>query len=137
MTTHDRTPSSFRKTYPADMETPLYAVYQNQLECAVDNMTAADLERMLDVYKGDVIIWVALEVVIAAGAAMTVDLGDGNDLDGYADGVNINVTAGTRTVYPCGVQYSADDTIDMTVNHTNAVGTIEVSAMAVQVPYIV
>lgn len=62
------------------------------------NIGDEDTVLALDVAEGDFVLLVALEVLTAEGGTLTIDVGDGDDPDGYLDGVNANATAGTRYV---------------------------------------
>ena len=69
---------------------------------------------------------VALNVTTAEGGTLTIDVGDGDDPDGFLDGVNANATAAYLPVagtaaYEQGKYYTAADTIDVTtVNAADA-----------------
>lgn len=85
-----------------------------------------DVLECFKVSKGTEVIAVHTEVVTAEGGTLTYDVGDGDDVDGYLDGVDGNVVgvsrmalalveAGPNTVlgYSGGKLYTADDTIDL------------------------
>jgi hypothetical protein len=76
------------------------------------------------------VLEVGLDVTTAEGGTLTVDVGDGGDVDGFLDGVNANTAASYTTSlvlaeaapntvlgYSNGKYYSAADTIDIkTIN---------------------
>jgi hypothetical protein len=79
---------------------------------------------------------VALNVTTAEGGTLTVDVGDGDNPDGYLDGVNGNATAAYLTVagtdaFEAGKYYTAADTIDVTT--VNAADTAVMKLTAVMV----
>jgi hypothetical protein len=64
------------------------------------------------------VLAVGLDVTTAEGGTCTIDVGDGDDPDGYLDGVNANTVASYATPdgatgYATGRYYGAADTIDV------------------------
>jgi len=64
------------------------------------------------------VLAVGLDVTKAEGGTCTIDVGDGDDPDGYLDGVNANTVASYATLdgstgYATGRYYAAADTIDV------------------------
>ena len=85
-------------------------------------LAATDVLEVIRVPANTLVTNVALNVTTAEGGTLTVDVGDGDDPDGYIDGVNANATAAYIPVagtaaYEQGKYYTAADTIDVvTVN---------------------
>ncbi len=61
-------------------------------------LTSADILEVIKVPAQTLVTHVALEVTTAEGGTLTVDVGDGDNTDGYLDGVNANATAAYLTV---------------------------------------
>ena len=93
-------------------------------------LTAGDVLEVLQIPAGTQVLAAGLNVTTAEGGTLTVDVGDGDDPDGYLDGVNGNAVAGysssqvtisegtPNTISPAlafGKYYTAADTIDVKV----------------------
>lgn len=113
-------------------------------------LAANDVVTALNVPAGTLVLHAGIEVVTAADAtAATVDLGDGDDADGYVDGANAKTVAfasstlaltegtpNTVTGYRSGKVYGTADTIDLTVatlTGTLAAGVVRVWAVVMDV----
>jgi hypothetical protein len=89
-------------------------------------LTATDVLEVIKVPAKTLVTHVALEVTTAEGGTLTLDVGDGDNPDGYLDGVNGNATAAYISVagtdaFEQGKYYTAADTIDVTtVNAADA-----------------
>ena len=89
-------------------------------------LAAGDVLEVIKVPANTLVTHVALNVTTAEGGTLTVDVGDGDNPDGYLDGVNANATAAYLTVagtdaFEAGKFYTAADTIDVTtVNAADA-----------------
>ena len=99
-------------------------------------LTSADILEVIKVPAQTLVTHVALEVTTAEGGTLTVDVGDGDNPDGYLDGVNANATAAYLTVagtdaFEAGKYYTAADTIDVTT--VNAADTAVMKLTAVMV----
>jgi len=87
---------------------------------------AADILEVIKVPAQTLVTNVVLEVTTAEGGTLTLDVGDGDNPDGYLDGVNGNATAAYISVagtdaFEQGKYYTAADTIDVvTVNAADA-----------------
>ena len=97
---------------------------------------AADVLEVIRVPANTYVTNVALNVTTAEGGTLTVDVGDGDNPDGYLDGVNANTTAAYLTVagtdaYESGKFYTAADTIDVVT--VNAADTAVMTLTAVMV----
>ena len=85
-------------------------------------LTSADILEVIRVPANTLVTNVALNVTTAEGGTLTVDVGDGDNPDGYLDGVNGNATAAYLTVagtdaFEAGKYYTAADTIDIVLNN--------------------
>ena len=99
-------------------------------------LTSGDVLEVLQIPAGTQVLAVGLNVTTAEGGTLTVDVGDGDDPDGYLDGVNGNAVAGYSSsqvtisegapntlspALPWGKYYASADTIDVkTVNAADA-----------------
>jgi len=97
---------------------------------------AADLFEVIKVPAKNLVTHVALEVTTAEGGTLTLDVGDGDNPDGYLDGVNGNATAAYISVagtdaFEQGKYYTAADTIDVVT--VNAADTAVMKLTAVMV----
>lgn len=107
-----------------------------RLAASATALTSADVIEAIPLPAKSLVLSVGLDVTTAEGGTLTVDVGDGSDIDGYLDGVNANtaasywsgnnltvtpgtpnVVAGTPYAYGMGKYYSAADTIDVVVNN--------------------
>jgi hypothetical protein len=102
-------------------------------------LAATDVLEVVKIPANTLVLGVALNVTTAEGGTLTIDVGDGDDPDGYLDGVNANTTAayittpsaGTPTGLASGKYYTAEDTIDVTT--VNAADTAVMSLTVVMV----
>lgn len=99
-------------------------------------LTAADILEVIKVPAKTLVTHVALEVTTAEGGTLTLDVGDGDNPDGYLDGVNGNATAAYISVagtdaFEQGKYYTAADTIDVVT--VNAADTAVMKLTAVMV----
>ena len=99
-------------------------------------LAATDVLEVIRVPANTLVTNVALNVTTAEGGTLTVDVGDGDDPDGYIDGVNANATAAYITVagtaaYEQGKYYTAADTIDVVT--VNAADTAVMTLTAVMI----
>ncbi len=97
---------------------------------------AADILEVIKVSAKTLVTHVALEVTTAEGGTLTLDVGDGDNPDGYLDGVNGNATAAYISVagtdaFEQGKYYTAADTIDVVT--VNAADTAVMKLTAVMV----
>lgn len=99
-------------------------------------LTAGDVLEVIRVPANTLVTNVALNVTTAEGGTLTIDVGDGDNPDGYLDGVNANATAAYLTVagtdaFEAGKFYTAADTIDVVT--VNAADTAVMTLTAVMV----
>ena len=97
---------------------------------------ASDILEVIKVPAKTLVTHVALEVTTAEGGTLTLDVGDGDNPDGYLDGVNGNATAAYISVagtdaFEQGKYYTAADTIDVVT--VNAADTAVMKLTAVMV----
>lgn len=85
---------------------------------------AADIIEMIPVYAGETLIDVALEAPdLDSGSGILLDVGDGNDDDRFIVASNVGQSGGVaRLGVNLGHEYSADDTIDVTISTAAAGG---------------
>jgi hypothetical protein len=89
-------------------------------------LDADDVLEVLQIPAKTLVLAVGLDVTKAEGATLTMDVGDGSDVDGWLDGVNANTAASyasavalaegtpnTLVGYGAGKYYAAADTIDV------------------------
>ena len=100
----------------------------------LDNIThnSGDVLQVLPVPAGIRCVGVECEIVTPSDAATSsaIDIGDGDDADGYDAAVDLKASAGSITVtgsgdayfFP-GKRYTADDTIDITPTYSGATTT--------------
>lgn len=103
------------------------------LALGIAGFTAADTLTIRNLPKGTFVRDMPLKVLTAEGATCTLDIGDGDDADGYHDAVDINAAAGTLvrgvnalteaapntpTGYTFGKLYTADGVLIITFNHS-------------------
>tara|TARA_B100000035_G_scaffold87478_1_gene73472 strand:- start:49 stop:504 length:456 start_codon:yes stop_codon:yes gene_type:complete len=99
-------------------------------------LTSADILEVIKVPAQTLVTHVALEVTTAEGGTLTVDVGDGDNPDGYIDGVNANATAAYISVagtdaYEQGRFYTAADTIDIVLNNAADAAVMKLTAVMV------
>jgi len=112
----------------------LVGYMSNILDFSVTNAASSDVVEALPVTSGTTILSCGTRIITAEGGTATADLGDGTDPNGYGDAVDLNAAANTiekaleADAYGVGVYYSADDTIDLTLDHALDAGKVEVWA---------
>ena len=99
-------------------------------------LTSADILEVIRVPANTLVTNVALNVTTAEGGTLTVDVGDGDNPDGYIDGVNANATAAYLTVagtdaFEAGKYYTAADTIDIVLNNAADAAVMTLTAVMV------
>ena len=99
-------------------------------------LAAADVLEVIKVPANTLVTHVALNVTTAEGGTLTVDVGDGDNPDGYLDGVNANATAAYLTVagtdaFEAGKFYTAADTIDIVLNNAADAAVMKLTAVMV------
>ena len=111
------------------------------------NVASGDTLQLLNVPKGVLVERVAIEMDTVEGGTLTVDVGDGDDADGFLDGSNLNaaatkitelllVEADPNTIfgYTNGKLYLVADTIDMLFNNAAdaAIFTVKVYCVRIE-----
>ena len=99
-------------------------------------LTSADILEVIKVPANTLVTNVALNVTTAEGGTLTIDVGDGDNPDGYLDGVNANATAAYLTVagtdaFEAGKYYTAADTIDIVLNNAADAAVMTLTAVMV------
>lgn len=77
-----------------------------------------DILEVIRVPAKTLVLAAGLDVTTAEGGTCTIDVGDGDTVDGFLDGVNANTVAsyassGNGEAYEMGKYYAAADTIDV------------------------
>ena len=99
-------------------------------------LAGTDILEVIRVPANTLVTNVALNVTTAEGGTLTVDVGDGDNPDGYLDGVNGNATAAYLTVagtdaFEAGKYYTAADTIDIVLNNAADAAVMTLTAVMV------
>lgn len=104
--------------------------------------TNSDILRVFKIPAGTFVFGAGINVVTAEGAVSVVDLGDGDDPNGWLAAVDLNAVAAEVTQVAdgygpdnvSGVMYTSDDSLDLVwgTDDTNA-AIFDVWAMAVKV----
>ena len=99
-------------------------------------LTATDVLEVIKVPAKTLVTNVVLEVTTAEGGTLTIDVGDGDDPDGYLDGVNGNAAAAYIPVagtaaFEQGKFYTAADTIDVTTVNAADAAVMKLTAIMV------
>ena len=103
-------------------------------------LAAADVLELFTVKAGTWVPAAFIQATTAEGAAATVQLGDGADPNGFIDSSSINTTGWysslVTTAYSVAVGggklYTADDTVDLTLDH-NSIDTAVIYVTIVSV----
>lgn len=114
----------------------------NVVTLPATGFAADDILRVFKIPAGTLVHQMGVNVLTAEGAVSVMDMGDGDDPDGYGVDVDLNATGGTITsvgnAYGAdnvmGKIYTEDDTLDLTFNtaDTNA-AIFDVWAMVAKV----
>lgn len=102
------------------------------VDFAATNYSSGDILQLFDIPAGTVVHHIVADVLVAEGAAATVDVGiTGVDADGFLDGLSVNSVAMSASTPPALVEgtpntlnpayglgkfFSATDTIDCLLN---------------------
>jgi len=150
-TTVDLTKGAAGAAYPAS-DLPKVFIIENIIDFAATNRTATDILQALNVKAGTFVLLAGVEVLVVEDSTATIDLGDGSNADGYLDAADIEAAVGyfdssqaytasttnanavleeaTRLYGVMGGKfYTANDTIDVTLNGTSDTGKIRVFAV--------
>tara|TARA_Y100000114_G_C11759438_1_gene328714 strand:+ start:2235 stop:2678 length:444 start_codon:yes stop_codon:yes gene_type:complete len=93
------------------------------IDCSVQNLASSDVWQAITVPAGSIVVAVGAVILTAEGGTLTIDVGDGDDPDGYLDGSNGNTASASyssingTTGYSGGRYYAAEDTIDVLANN--------------------
>ena len=60
------------------------------IDTSVKNMASSDVYEAINIPAGAIVIAAGVVCLTAEGATATVDLGDGDDPDGFIDAANVN-----------------------------------------------
>lgn len=108
------------------------------LDFSSTNGTSGDTIQLFSIPADSVVLAVGAEVVTAEGGTLTIDVGDGDDPDGYLDGSNGNsathyTSLDTSVGYVGGRLYGSADTIDVLMNNTADTAVIHFWALVMDV----
>lgn len=118
-------------------ESHFYA--QTVLDFSSTNASASDVVEAIKILARTFVHTVIVEVITAEGGTATADVGDGADPNGWHDAVDLNSAGfthgdGAFTAAPIGKLYTADDTIDLTLDHDLDACQVRVTAIGVYLP---
>ena len=98
---------------------------ENRISLAANNSVASDTIQAITIPKGALVLHVGVVINTAEGGALTAELGDGTDPNGWDASVDLNAAAGTQTGPTSGTDayalqggklYTAQDTIDLVMS---------------------
>lgn len=122
-----------------EVQVSLPAIAAARAAAGATALASGDVLEVLRIPAKTQVLAAGVDVITASGATLTIDLGDGSDIDGFLDGVNANSAAGysctTVTVVegtpntlspsmPFGKFYSSADTIDVVFNNAPGVAGV-------------
>ena len=118
MATFDKTGAGGTTGHPANGRTP-YLV-ENTIDFSVSGFQPAanDIVQALDIPAESMVINAGLEVLTVSPSGVTLDLGDGGDVDRFVDGHDSTATGFAANVINAsniGHVYGSADTIDIKV----------------------
>lgn len=109
---------------------PMQTVLTGTFDSSLRNLAAADVVEVVTIPAGTLVHNVIVEV-ITGEASQTVNVGDGNDPDGYvavADASVVGATLGAGALVGS-TYYAAADTIDVEVPATKAFTVVAVKVI--------
>ena len=126
-----------------DLDFP--AIVAARSTASLTALGAADSLQVLQIPAKTYVLVAGIDVTTAEGGTLTLDLGDGDDMDGWLDGVDGNAVASydpTKTLAEAapntivgysvgGKYYSAADTIDLTMVNATDTAVMRVWALCV------
>jgi len=118
MATFDKTGKGGTTGHPANGRTP-YLV-ENTIDMSVSGFQPAanDIVQALDIPAESIVMNAGIEVLTASPSGVTLDMGDGDTVDIYVDGLD-STSTGYSTVHAdlasVGKIYASADTIDIKV----------------------
>lgn len=120
---------------------------RNRLDFSKTPVANADVVQALSIPANTVVLKAFCNIVTAEGGALTAELGDGADANGWDVQVDLNAAAGTITApsmalnegapntytdaYAPGKLYDAADTIDLTMGGAADAAIVDVYALCV------
>ena len=116
MATHDKTGAGGTTGHPSNGRTP-YLV-ENTIDFTPFDPAANDIVQAIDVPAESIVINAGLEVLTASPSGVTLDMGDGDTVDIYVDGLDSTSTGYSaihQDVLSTGKVYASADTIDIKV----------------------
>jgi hypothetical protein len=131
-----------------EVELDFAAIAAARLAAGATALAATDVLEVIPIPAKTHVLKVGADVITAEGATLTLDVGDGDDPDGWLDGINANTVAGyvPTTILAAatpdavigygfaGKYYAAADTIDVLINNNGAnVAVVKVWALMVDI----
>tara|TARA_B100001173_G_scaffold272524_1_gene251085 strand:+ start:268 stop:702 length:435 start_codon:yes stop_codon:yes gene_type:complete len=116
MATHDKTGAGGTTGHPSNGRTP-YLV-ENTIDFTPFDPAANDLVQAIDVPAESIVMNAGLEVLTASPSGVTLDMGDGDTVDIYVDGLDSTSTGYSaihQDVLSTGKVYASADTLDIKV----------------------
>lgn len=125
---------SLPRVHLIEVELDFAAITAARSAAGATALTDGDILEVISLPAKSMVLACGLDVTTTEGGTCTVDIGDGDDGDGYLDGVNANTIASygpASATIGTGLQryYAAADTIDLTM--VNAMDTAVVRLWAV------
>jgi hypothetical protein len=135
MSTYDETIGGGGQPAAVDSHNSVYRV-SRVLDCAKANsgngLSSADVAKLVAVPAGFMTLAVHSKVLEAERATLTYDVGDGDSVNRYHDGIDGN-SASTDANDATNQYYASDDTIDVVVNNDAGSARIQVDVVMVDV----
>ena len=116
MATHDKTGAGGTTGHPSNGRTP-YLV-ENTIDFTPFDPAANDIVQAIDVPAESIVMNAGLEVLTASPSGVTLDMGDGDTVDIYVDGLDSTSTGYSaihQDVLSTGKVYASADTLDIKV----------------------
>ena len=116
MATHDKTGAGGTTGHPSNGRTP-YLV-ENTIDFTPFDPAANDIVQAIDVPAESIVMNAGLEVLTASSSGVTLDMGDGDTVDIYVDGLDSTSTGYSaihQDVLSTGKVYASADTLDIKV----------------------
>ena len=116
MATFDKTGKGGTTGHPANGRTP-YLV-ENTVDFSSFDPAANDIVQMLDIPAESIVMNAGLEVLTVSPSSVTLDMGDGDTVDIYVDGLDSTSTGYSaihQDVLSTGKVYASADTLDIKV----------------------
>lgn len=135
MATYDETIGGSSEHAAVDSHNVPYRI-SRVLNCGEANggngLSSADVAELIKVPAGSMTLAVHSKVLDAEGSTLTYDVGDGDSVNRYHDGIDGN-SESTDANDSTNQYYASDDTIDVVVNNDASNARIQVDVVLVDV----